>query len=288
VRCAAHQDPSRRDVLTAGIAAGWAATSLAPIPSAIAAAPSPTTIQVPQDAATVIEALAMASDGDIVLLAAGTYNERAILTRAITLAAAPGAAVILSHETSSPYESTIVIAADGAVVRDISIRHNSPSIANCYAVQATSACGTTARLERCDVSSVTGSGVGVEGGAITIVDCRVHDCARSGVAVFSDMEGVPGRPMVQRCKIEGNKAHGVLVRDGAEPNVLECVMEGHGGYGMALQGCGGVYWGNKMRGNRAGAMAVNLLAETLDPGFLAQDNGLKRAEVIEVALKSAV
>lgn len=284
-RTAARPDPSRRELLetvTAGIAAGWAAASL---PAAPAAAASPAIIRVPQDAATVAEALALASDGDTVLLAAGTYRERAIFARAVTLAAAPGAAVELVHTTSSPYESTVVIAADGVIVRDIAIRHASPSVANNYAVQATAAAGAATRLERCDVSSDTGSGVGLEGGAPTLIECRVHDCARSGVAVFSDLDGAPGRPTLERCWIGANRAHGVLVRTDAEPRVLSCTVEGNGGYGLALQGCGGEFRGNTVRGNRAGAAAVSLLAEGLDRVGIAADNGLAAAEVVELALK---
>jgi hypothetical protein len=44
-------------------------------------------------------------------------------------------------------------------------------------------------LEECDVTSQSGVGVGVEGAAVTLAKCSIHDCERHGVAVFGSLEG---------------------------------------------------------------------------------------------------
>lgn len=40
----------------------------------------------------------------------------------------------------------------------------------------------------CDITSATGSGVGTEGGALTLVGCSVHGCKAHGVALFGGLE----------------------------------------------------------------------------------------------------
>ena len=47
-------------------------------------------------------------------------------------------------------------------------------------------------MKDCDVSSSSGSGVGIEGGAPRLITCAVHDCARHGVAIFGDVLGGDG------------------------------------------------------------------------------------------------
>jgi hypothetical protein len=65
------------------------------------------------------------------------YVERLILDKAVTIVgdADNPAAVELCWETTEPYQPAIYCAANGIVVRGLTIRHRSPSIANNYAVQ---------------------------------------------------------------------------------------------------------------------------------------------------------
>lgn len=44
-------------------------------------------------------------------------------------------------------------------------------------------------LEQCDITSRSGVGVGVEGAAVSLKSCHIHDCERHGVAVFGSLEG---------------------------------------------------------------------------------------------------
>ena len=47
-------------------------------------------------------------------------------------------------------------------------------------------------LRDCDVSSSSGAGLGVEGGDLQLLRCKVHDCQTHGVAVFGDLTGKEG------------------------------------------------------------------------------------------------
>lgn len=47
-------------------------------------------------------------------------------------------------------------------------------------------------MQDCDISSATGSGVGSEGGSLSLLRCSIHDCKRHGVAMFGDLEGSEG------------------------------------------------------------------------------------------------
>ena len=131
-----------------------------------------------------------------------------------------------------------------------------------------------AELRGCDVSSETGSAVGVEGGAPTLAGCTLHGTPRNGVAIFGDLETGECGCTLSGCTIAGNKLAGVLVRDGAAPSVLDCDVSRNGGWGIDLRDCGGEYRGNRVAGNGRGALAYALLAEGVTPAALASGNSL--------------
>jgi hypothetical protein len=90
-------------------------------------------------------------------------------------------------------------------------------------------------LRDSDITSSSGAGVAVEGGNLQMLRCAVHDCQQHGVAIFGDLEGRPGRVLLEQCSISSNKADGVLVRQGARPILKECTIILNKGYGMQLQ-----------------------------------------------------
>lgn len=76
--------------------------------------------------------------------------------------AAAGGRVTLVWETQAPYESTVVVANGARVtLSGIDIRHDSPSVANNFAVHVYD--GAEVQLADCTVSSASGAGVCVEG-----------------------------------------------------------------------------------------------------------------------------
>ena len=171
--------------------------------------------------ATISAALEAAPSGATVIVRPGVYTERVMVRQSVTLKADPG--VFLVWESDKPYEATLTIdlrdasAAADVLVSGLMVTHYSPSIAQNYAVYvpppSRAADASKVELRFCDVCSRSGTGVGVEGGFVAVVGCRVHDCKNHGLAFL----GPGARGVVQRCSVEACKLDGVLVRDGAAP-----------------------------------------------------------------------
>ncbi|KAG2491218.1 hypothetical protein HYH03_010428 [Edaphochlamys debaryana] len=236
---------------------------------------------------SVAEAVEACPEGGVVLVGPGRYRERLVLTRPISIRAWPKyAPVELVWETPQPYQSTLQLEAQGEVLLEgLTVRHSSKSVANNYAVYITAG---TPRLVDCDVSSASGAGVGVEGASPQLLGCRIHDCARQGMAIFGpaalddplDRSTDPGflygstGGVVQGCDIYGNALDGVLVRSGASPDLLENLIHDNKGVGVNLQDCAGRYERNDVYGNARGAVSVTAAFE-LDAGEIAGSNSLK-------------
>lgn len=131
--------------------------------------------------ASIGEAVAAALPGADITVCGGCYPERLVLDKPLTIAAVPGELVKVSWSSSEPYQAAVEVLANGVTLRGLQVRHRSPSIANNAAVRVV---GVDAMLEGLDVSSSTGSGVEVEGGAPRLVRCSAHDCERHGFAIF--------------------------------------------------------------------------------------------------------
>lgn len=221
----------------------------------------PSQLQVGSDCAyqTISQALLSAKDDDVILVAAGMYKERLVIQKRVTIAAVKNSSVTVSWQTTRPYESVLECkGAIGAVVRDLNIRHRSPSVANNYAVFLQ---GSDLVMENCNVSSTTGSGIGIEGGDPLISNTLVRDCARHGVAIFAELGGSEGGGTVRDCYLNANKGDGLLVRDGAAPVVISCIISANSGFGASLKGCGGVYQDNSFGNNGKGSILLDMLAE---------------------------
>ena len=53
-------------------------------------------------------------------------------------------------------------------------------------------CIACQHLQDCDVTSTTGSGVGLEGGQLGVSRCRIHNCKQHGIALFKGLDGRDG------------------------------------------------------------------------------------------------
>ena len=187
---------------------------------------------------TISAALDAAPSGSAVVVKPGTYNERLFIRRPIKLLASTGA--VLSWKSDKPYEAALDVdvsgAAEGSVlVTGLTIRHSSPSIAQNYGAYVH--CPTRkVKFLNCDIASSSGSGIGVEGGNVTLCSCTVHDCKNHGVLYLgSDATG-----RVERCIVENCKLNGILLRDAASPTLANNLLKGNGQYGAALIDCRGV------------------------------------------------
>ena len=208
-------------------------------------------------------ARAVPGGGGVVRVGTGVYRERLVLEGPVTIEAAPGADVEVRHETSSPYESVADVSAPGVTLRGLRLRHSSKSVAQNYAVLVRE--GARLALERCDVASATGTGLGVDGGLVLARDCVLSGSKGYGAAVLGDLlGGSPGESVIVGCTVERNGAGGVLARGGARVALERNRVEGNGGFGLELVDClPGAVRGNRIRGNAGGSVAV---AQGVPPG----------------------
>jgi hypothetical protein len=260
--------PRRAALALAPVAAALALAlpaAAAPAAAAEAAEAAPAVFVVrlgPDDPASrafgsVSAALEAAPAGATVRVEAGYYGERLVVTRPVTLEAAPGAEgrVVVEHQTEAPYEATLQVDAPGVRVRGFKLRHASPSVASDYCVLVRA--GGAAALERCDVSSATGSGLGAEGGVVTATACRLADCKLHGAAFFGDLGGESaGECALSGCQLEDNGACGALVRDGAAAALRSCTLANNAAFGLEVVDAAVTLVGCTVRANRKGALLL--------------------------------
>lgn len=131
-------------------------------------------------------------------------------------------------------------------------------------------------LEDCSISSATGGGIGIEGGAPTVRRCTVFNNERNGVAIFGDLLDRACAAQLQGCRITNNTGNGLLVRDGAAPTVANTALAGNGEWGLRIQDAGGSYEGCEIAGNARGSVGCSLLDESLNTVQLVERNKLDR------------
>lgn len=212
---------SRRDAAVTGPAALLATGAAVPPVAAVEVG----------EGVSLAGAVAAAPPGATLRLAAATHRGRLVLERPVTLECVPSASVTLVHETERPYEAAVEVRCAGVVLRGVRVRHSSPSIATDYALFVRGS-GASVELEDVDISSATGSAVGVEGGRVGARRCRFHDSPDHGAALYGDLLGeTAGTSVLEDCELVGNGRDGVLARDGARVSLRRCALSRNNGYG---------------------------------------------------------
>ena len=269
---AGRATPARIDARARGKANGPSVGRRAQLVALVATTTATTTrgraesseIRVERGGTTIAEALRAAKPGDRIALEAGVeLDERVVVdvdgVTIETVGGGPKAA--LRHFTPAPYESTIEIRARGVTIRNLAVAHGSKSVANNYGIF--SAEGTSATFESCEVTSTTGSGFGIEGAEVELIDCVASGCASHGVVGLGDSSGAPGSGTValERCAFERNGANGALIRGGAAVRMSSCSLSGNGRYGVELIDCEGEVTGNRLEKNGKGPVSATRGAE---------------------------
>jgi hypothetical protein len=177
------------------------------------------TLAVPGTYPTLRDALEVAPDGAVVVLAPGVYRERIDLAgRRLTLRASgdPGSAVVDASGLDGP---ALAVASGEVEVDGLTL------VSDDYPAVAIG--GGRVRLLRCELSAGYGAGLQADGGA-TVDATEVRVVAGQHGLVFSDAGGT-----VDSCEIRGVSDDGVIVRLGADPVIR----------GTRIAGCGhrGVY-----------------------------------------------
>ncbi|WP_433794092.1 right-handed parallel beta-helix repeat-containing protein [Actinoplanes sp. CA-252034] len=165
------------------------------------------TLAVPGTYPTLRDALEVAPDGAVVLLAPGTYRERMDLSgRRLTIRASgdPGSAVVDASGLDGP---ALAVASGEVEVDGLAL------VSDDYPAVAIG--GGRVRLRRCELSAGYGAGLQAEGGA-TVDAAEVRVVAGQHGFVFSDAGGT-----VDSCAVSGVSDDGVIVRLGADPVIRD-------------------------------------------------------------------
>ncbi|MEU1335156.1 right-handed parallel beta-helix repeat-containing protein [Streptomyces sp. NPDC005865] len=173
--------------------------------------------------ASLAAALEVASDGDILTVAAGTYRENLVVQRAVTLRgpeSAPGSVRI------APADGVPLTVRASAIVQDLHVEGQDSS--------APALLVEDGAPELIGIRVVTRSAAGIEvrGGARpTVRRCTVDNPGGIGIAVLDGGGGV-----FEECEIVAAGQSGVSVRGGAHPRLERCRVHHASGAGLSVTG----------------------------------------------------
>lgn len=171
------------------------------------------------------EALRAASDGAVITVAGGTYEESLVITRLVTIAAASGASDVLIRVGSG---SAVVIDAEAVQLSGLTI---SGGDADTAAVEIRRG---EAALDAC---RITGAGwtaiLAWHQGTLVTRDCRIDEVQGAGIVVTS-----PGGNTVEKTVVKETRSSAIVVAEGGRLAVRESVIDQAGGNGICVNGHG--------------------------------------------------
>ncbi|MEE1762620.1 MULTISPECIES: right-handed parallel beta-helix repeat-containing protein [unclassified Streptomyces] len=168
-------------------------------------------------------ALEAASDGDVLIVAPGTYRENLVVQRGITLRGpegSPGSVRI------APADGVPLTVSASAVVQDLHVEGQDAAAPALLVEDGTP--------ELLDLRIVTRSAAGIEvrGGARpTVRRCTVDNPAGIGIAVVDGGGGV-----FEECEVVAAGQAGVAVRGGGHPRLERCRVHHTSGSGLTATG----------------------------------------------------
>ena len=174
--------------------------------------------------ASLAAALEVATDGDVVTVAPGTYRENLVLERTVTLRGPERAAS--GSVRIAPVEGVALTVRSSAVVQDLQIE------AQDAASPALLVEDGAAELTGLRVMTRSASGIEVRDGARpTVRRCTVDNPAGIGISVTGGAGGV-----YEECEVVSAGQSGISVRDGAHPRLERCRVHHATGAGLSLHG----------------------------------------------------
>jgi hypothetical protein len=168
-------------------------------------------------------ALEAASDGDVLIVAPGTYRENLVVQRGVTLRGpegSPGSVRI------APVDGVPLTVSASAVVQDLHVEGQDAAAPALLVEDGTP--------ELLDLRIVTRSAAGIEvrGGARpTVRRCTVDNPAGIGIAVVDGGGGV-----FEECEVVAAGQAGVAVRGGGHPRLERCRIHHTSGSGLTATG----------------------------------------------------
>jgi parallel beta-helix repeat protein len=239
---------------------------------------------------TISDALEAATDGAVVSIEAGTYNEAiAVRGRRLSLVAAaePGSVTI---DATGATATAVACAGGELLLRGITVKSRDyPAVAASRAllrlercrVQADTAAavevtdGTTitatdvvvaggqfgiviadasGTLDRCEIQDIDEDGIIARLGADpTIRNCSIRRCGHRGIYVYHS-----ATPKIERCEIEKARGAGIAVAFQSSPVIVECFIHDTGSVGIHVAaGCGGAIRATQIAASAAPPILVD-------------------------------
>ena len=173
-------------------------------------------IRVPDDIATLDDAIRRAEPGATITIKQGVYrNDQPLrFTQAMTIVGATGNPKDVVLECTNG--SAIIMEAETATLQSVSIGNHGEGDAVCVNQG-------TLELVKCDITSRAGSCVSVSGATASVVasSCTFHDAKGSGVLVPDNGSGT-----FEKCEFFGNTEAAVGIAPGGHPTVKGCDIHG--------------------------------------------------------------
>ncbi|WP_052850875.1 right-handed parallel beta-helix repeat-containing protein [Streptomyces avicenniae] len=195
---------------------------------------------------TVTEALAMAADGDVLVLSPGTYRENLVIEAPVTLRGpaddrdgaariAPLDGVPLTVRSSAVVQGLRVEGQD-TTAPAVLIENSMPELSGLQ-IHTSSASGVEVRggarptVRQCTVSNPTGTGISVSDGAGGLFEeCEITESGQPGIAVRG-----PAHLRLERCGVRRSRVAGLSVTgDGSAVDAVRCIIEDVKGPGVRL------------------------------------------------------
>jgi Holliday junction resolvasome RuvABC ATP-dependent DNA helicase subunit len=194
---------------------------------------------------TIGEALRDATDGAVVTIAAGRYDERLAIGRVVTLApdGEPGS-VHVHCDTGA----TVAVAAEGVRLSGlmltgadsracvVEVRRGELALDECsvsgsgWAALFASGAGTLA-VRNCTVANAVGAGIVVTSPGSNVVEGTVIADTASSALVVAEA----GRLLVRGCTVERTRGNGICVNGSARADVEDCLLTGCAKPALAIE-----------------------------------------------------
>ncbi len=190
------------------------------------------------------EALRAATDGALITVAGGTYEEALVVTRMVTIAAMNGAGSVLIKADSG---SAVVIDAEAVQLSGLTVHGGDGDSA---AVEIRRG---EAALDAC---RITGPGwtaiLAWHQGTLVARDCRIDDAQGAGIVVTS-----PCNNAVEKTVLTGTRSSAIVVAESGRLTVRDSVVDQAGGNGICVNGHGRAHiMGTAVKGSAKPALVV--------------------------------
>ncbi|HEX7659497.1 MAG TPA: right-handed parallel beta-helix repeat-containing protein [Pseudonocardiaceae bacterium] len=174
---------------------------------------------------SITDALAVASDGAVIVVGSGQYNENLVLTKAVTITAddGPGTVRVVADSGAAVVLTAPFAALTGLVLE--AADGKSPAVFTSNGQLSITDCELKA--------SGWTTAYAMEKGSLLMRDCRVANSAGAGVVVTSDAGNV-----MDACQLHDLGTSAVVVAGTGRLTVRSCAVSGAQGNGICLNGQG--------------------------------------------------